>query len=207
MNSREKEALTDDIAYLLEELAALKNMLKDIPVAERPVEQESILDMLHAIGYVQNQILEAVYPQKRRAASDAPAANDNNPTGKKKSADTGKYSPADIQTARDVNNAATSDDQGRSSSMDLFEKALSLQAPEDIRNADAIIATILAKRIELVRLVNRLDKDELYSSSSIMMKKTPIVHLLDEMVRFERNQLKKMAERIQTLERISFNRT
>jgi hypothetical protein len=45
-----RDQLIRDVAWLMEELASLKYMIGTIPYSERPMGQESVLDMLSKIG-------------------------------------------------------------------------------------------------------------------------------------------------------------
>lgn len=53
------EHLIDDARYLGEELEALKTVIHSVPYNERPVQQDSILDMICRIGLIQHKYLKA----------------------------------------------------------------------------------------------------------------------------------------------------
>lgn len=49
----DKNRLLEDAAYLEEELQALKQVIASVPARERPLEQESMIDMIAEIGHQQ----------------------------------------------------------------------------------------------------------------------------------------------------------
>jgi len=62
------ENLIDDARYLAEELEALKSVIGSIPYNERPVQQDSILDMICRIGLIQRKFLKRAADQLNSSA-------------------------------------------------------------------------------------------------------------------------------------------
>jgi len=61
--------LIEDAAWLTEELASLKRMLPGLPHAERPMGQESVMDMLAKIGAAHEQFFLPLFNSLQRGGA------------------------------------------------------------------------------------------------------------------------------------------
>lgn len=71
------DKLVSDACYLCDELQALKNVIEAVPYSEKPVQQDSILDMICKIDLVQRMYLENGLKHARKGnLDDAPLIPD-----------------------------------------------------------------------------------------------------------------------------------
>ncbi len=146
--------LIQDAAWLTEELESLKQMLPEIPFADRPLGQESVLDILARIGTAHDQFFLPVFDRvQRREANAAPGLSSNFETRLKK--------------------ATTSEE-------------------DPLKLLDMLIS----QRIALVGTLEKLDASAILRDISFKDGKTDVLTLIARMVRFDRNQLKQIAERM-----------
>lgn len=162
MNTRDSDIIQwiDDAAYLVEELKALKKVISAIPFDERPSQQqESMLDIIRKIGYMQEYRYSPVL--------NVP----DNPPDKKS-----LQNIPELSEAEDI--LHFKEEAGR------FE----------------ILDEIIVKRGELISSLRNCP-DAFFSEVVAMPEgKITRIDIIREMVRFERIQFKKVAERVLTLD-------
>ncbi len=148
------EQLASDAAWLLEELDVLKRMLPVIPYHERPMGQESVLDMIAKIGYVTE-----VY-----------------------------YRPA-LQFF--VNHNAKLH-------YTSIEEALKFFSDQYYRDSEpnALLDRLISNRKELLDFLSQIKKDQFNHRIHMDGRVWSLAELVHEMVRFDRQQLKQVAERV-----------
>ncbi len=146
--------IIQDAAWLKEELESLKQMLPGIPYAERPMGQESVLDILARIGTAHDRFFLPTLVSLQRG--EANAACDLS---------------IDFETR--LSNVTTSEEDP----LKLLDK-------------------LIRQRIDLVVLLEKLDAPAIHADISFKEGKMDVSTLISRMVRFDRSQLKQIAERM-----------
>ncbi len=150
--------LLQDAAYLQEELNALKQVIGAIPYTERPLEQESVLDMITRIGYAQSAC----------------------------------FLPA-IQLVMQAGNMKTTIQPD-------YKKTFQPHDYDDIP-VDTIIDRIIAERKLLISLLSEAPSSAIYDRNPVnVMGSKSLYELIEEMVNYERDQLKQVAERVLSID-------
>lgn len=148
-----KQAVSD-AAWLVEELNMLKQMLHVIPYSERPMGQESVLDMLAKIGYIND-----VY-----------------------------YRPAlEISVNRNTHLQFTSAVEALRHFSDQY-----YMDSEPI----ALLDRLIISRKKLLHFLSQIETDHFNHRIQTDGREVTFSELVDGMVRFDRQQLKQVAERV-----------
>ncbi len=153
----EQDILIQDIAWLMEELSELRNLIKEIPFAERPMGQESVLDMLSMIGHASDSFF-------------LPLVRDRKWEG-------------DI--ARDI-------------SMEFESRLKQVRLSE--HEPEQLLDRLIAKRSDFLSELERCGSQVFQKKILLKEGEIQVSDLLEMMVRFDRKQLKKIAERVLAME-------
>ncbi|TVQ69670.1 MAG: hypothetical protein EA363_09080 [Balneolaceae bacterium] len=146
--------LIQDAAWLTEELESLKQMLPDIPYADRPMGQESVLDVLARIGTAHDRF----------------------------------FLPILVSVQRGEANAAS----GLSIDFETRLKNVTTSEEDPLRLLD----TLISQRIDFVALLEKMDASLIQQKITFKDGELDFLTLIARMTRFDRNQLKLIAERM-----------
>ena len=156
-----------DAAYLLDELKALKGVISAIPSRERPLEQESIMDMIVKIGFVQSVYLEPLL--------------------------------ADLVHQPDFNKPLQPENNPRFD-MEAFSGTYFDPSEYDDSGTEEIIDNLLKTRSVLISDLKNIPDAALQRDIILKQGDKRLYDILGDMVRFERNQMKRVAERVLSIE-------
>ena len=146
--------LIQDAAWLTEELESLKHMLPGIPYADRPMGQESVLDILARIGTAHDRFFMTTLVSLQRGEAD-PAS---------------------------------------SLSIDVETPIRNVTTPEE--DPLKLLDKLISQRVILVGLLEALDATVIQKKITFKDGELDVFTLIARMIRFDRNQLKQIAERI-----------
>ncbi len=184
ITSEDCDRLLADVAYLQDEMNALKPMISAVPARERPLGQDSIIDMIARIGHVQSRYYFPALKQCREKLNDrhSPYMGDSDGSGSEH-----------IGSDNDIN-VFFSQEQ-------TFDPAV-----YDDLSTEQIIDSISKGRNQLVEMLG--SKPEKLFRQKVPLKhekagetrEIPIYDMVSEMVLFERKQLKQVADRVLSID-------
>ncbi len=154
MDTTDHSQIVRDAAWLVDELATLKHMLRDVPYLDRPMGQESVLDMLARIGKAADLFFLPVFGSLGKATPDA-----------------GEVKSLEFETH-------------------LGKVRSTVDEPE------LLLDSLIKKRMDVLHILENLDKKDFERTIVFKEGKESISGLISLMVRYDRKQLKMIAERM-----------
>ncbi len=173
----QQENLLSDLSYFKEELHALKKIIPEVPYRDRPMGQDSILDMIAKIGSVQTGFLEpiAVEIEKTKDAdSSIPVRNLHGITHYAEYPGFPSSSDSENNESSDVN--------------DLLEH-------------------LIQQRQQILDLLTSQAAFPKNRKVILQQGEWMLYDILNEMIIFERKQFKEVADRVLTIETDRLDKT
>ena len=146
--------LIGDAAWLVDELTLLKSMVREVPFDERPMGQDSVLDLLARIGEAANVFFLPLI-QKMTKGNDQPL----------------EWSFRDFDSRMEKSRTQLDD-------------------------PDVLLDSLISSRREVIGLLEELDSQEFQKTFVFLDGDYDLTALVESMVRYDRKQLKSVAERM-----------
>ncbi|MDG5766496.1 hypothetical protein QA596_03375 [Balneolales bacterium ANBcel1] len=170
--SADREIILSDLAYLIDELEALKSVIDAIPYRDRPMEQESVLDIVSHIDSVQSVFLEKIV---RKCVIDDDGA-----------------SPIAVEVNLGIVLQPETNPAGKT---DRHADPAANAEPDE-----TLFDLIIANRKELLVLLETHQKRTGNRKIVARDREWLFYDILQELVTLDRDQLRKVAERVQAID-------